>query len=207
LFCEGLAEILGLEHDLVVVNEAVDSGSAVEAAAREQPDVLLLDVNIPGGDPTTTVELIKDVSPRTQILVLSMYDGPQLLHRMLAAGVRGYLLKSVSRHELIEAIRTVHNESDRAVLAVSNSSLAGMRDVTTSALTDREIEILQLTAFALSNYQISARVGLTEATVKRHLRNIIAKLNAVSRIDAVNKATDVGLITAAGEYMRRHQRH
>ncbi|WP_169951321.1 response regulator transcription factor [Microbispora sp. H11081] len=196
LFREGLREILEAQDDFEVVGEAGDSQGAVALVERERPDVVLLDVEIPGDDATQTVARMREISPESHIIILSMYDGPQLLSRLLAAGIRGYLLKSVHRQELVSAVRSVKAEPDRLVLAVSRDSFAQVQGGGSQVvLTDREREILELAAQALSNYQIATRLTLTEATIKRHLHNIFTKLGAVSRIDAVNKALAASLIT------------
>ncbi|TDE25294.1 response regulator transcription factor [Actinomadura sp. 6K520] len=204
---EGLREILGYQDDLVVVGEAGDSEGAVELAAEKRPHVVLLDIEIPGDDATTTVALIRERSPHTAVLILSMYEGPQLLQSLLDVGVRGYLLKSVTKQDLVSAIRSVRFDKDRVVVSVSRESIAASGQGGQRApggrsgpggppmiLSDREREVLELTAQALSNRQIAARLSLTEATVKRHLRNIFVKLGAASRIDAVNKAVEGALI-------------
>ncbi|MDR8415104.1 response regulator transcription factor [Nonomuraea sp. 3-1Str] len=194
LFREGLREILESFGGMDVVGEAGDSGAAVALVEETEPDVVLLDVEIPGDEVTETVARIRRLSPETRIIILSMYDGPQLLTRLLAAGIRGYLHKSVHRDELIAAVRSVYDDQSRLVLAVSRSSLAHVEAPTAGVLSDKELEVLQLAAQALSNNQIARRLGLAEATVKRHMRNIFLKLNAVSRIDAVNKALAGSLI-------------
>ncbi|MGA7808470.1 helix-turn-helix transcriptional regulator, partial [Bradyrhizobium sp.] len=117
-----------------------------------------------------------------------MYEGPQLVQDLLAIGVRGYLLKSIHWQELVVAIRAVSADADRVVLGVSRESLRQVEQKSgIEMLSDREREVLHLVAQALSNSQIASRLSLTEATVKRHLRNIFVKLGAVSRLDAVNK--------------------
>jgi DNA-binding NarL/FixJ family response regulator len=194
LFREGLREILESVGDMRIVGEAGDSTAAVTLVAGTRPDVVLLDVEIPGDEVTETVSRIRALSPETRIIILSMYDGPQLLSRLLAAGIRGYLLKSVHRHELIAAVRSVREDPSRVVLAVSRNSVAQVEAAAAPTLSDKELEVLQLAAQALSNSQIARRLGLAEATVKRHMRNIFVKLNAVSRIDAVNKALAASLI-------------
>ncbi|GAA3829244.1 response regulator transcription factor [Sphaerisporangium flaviroseum] len=194
LFREGLREILEAVHDIAIVGEAGDSSAALELVAETRPDVVLLDVEIPGDEVTETVTRFRSISPETQIIILSMYDGPQLLTRLLAAGICGYLLKSVHRHELIAAVRSVYEDPARVVLAVSRHSLAHVEGPPVGVLSEKEQEVLQLAAQALSNGQIARCLGLAEATVKRHMRNIFVKLNAVSRIDAVNKALAASLI-------------
>ncbi|WP_354639899.1 response regulator transcription factor [Kitasatospora camelliae] len=202
---EGVREILESQDDMVVVSEAATSGDAIAQVARHRPDVVLLDVELPGGEPADTVTRMRALSPASQIIILSMYDGPQLLRRLINAGIRGYLLKSVDGQELLAAIRSVHRGSDRMVLAVSRDSLAQMQGATESVLSARELEILELVAQALSNSQISTRLVITEATVKRHLRNVFVKLGAVSRIDAVNKAIAASLIAPPHDQAGRHR--
>lgn len=187
LMREGLREILETQPDVVVVGEAGNSASAIELVARHQPRVVLLDVEIPGSDVTDTVVALRARAPNTQVVILSMYDGPHLLQRLLALRIRGYLLKSVSRGELVSAIRNACIDDGHVTLAVSRRSLAQLPGPPTP-LSRREVDVLELAARAMSNAQIASRLFLTEATVKRHLSNIFAKLGAVSRIDAVNKA-------------------
>ncbi len=189
---EGLCGILEKQGDFRVVGEAGDSAGAVALAAEEHPDIVLLDIEIPGGEVTATVRQMRACSPGSRVIILSMYEGPQLLQDLLAAGIRGYLLKSIHWQELVVAIRAVHADSDRVVLGVSRESLRQVHQVPPAGmLSAREREILGLVGQALSNSQIASRLCLTEATVKRHLRNIFVKLGAVSRIDAVNKAPEL----------------
>jgi DNA-binding NarL/FixJ family response regulator len=158
--------------------------------------VVLLDVEIPGDSATVTLRRIHQLSPRSQVIILSMYDGPDLLRSLLEAGIRGYLLKSASREELLSAIRGTRTVDGPVRLSVSSASLAAVQSAPGQPrLSQRERQVLQLAAEALSNVQIGHRLGLTEATVKRHLSNIYIKLDAVSRIDAVNKAVAASLIT------------
>ena len=203
LFREGIREILNVQPDFVVVGEAGESGRAVELVAEKKPDVVLLDVEIPGAHVTWTVKRIKEVSPRTAVVILSMFDGPRLIQDLIALDVSGYLLKSVSRHELVAITRMASTSLDRVVLSISRDSLkqfsvgepepaAGLE----ALLSEREREVLRLAADALSNAQIASRLGLSEATVKRHLRNVFTKLRAISRIDAVNRAVAAGVIAA-----------
>jgi DNA-binding NarL/FixJ family response regulator len=189
---EGVRGILEAQDGIRVVGQAGDSTTTVALAAAEQPDVILLDIEIPGAEVTTTVRQIRACSPRSRVIILSMYEGPQLVQALLAAGVRGYLLKSTHWQELVVAIRTVVAHNDRVVLDVSRQSLTSIQpEQPRVVLSPREIEVLSLVGEALSNVQIAARLSLTEATVKRHLRNIFVKLGAVSRIDAVNKAAQL----------------
>jgi DNA-binding NarL/FixJ family response regulator len=192
LLREGLREILETQPDMRVVGEAADSASAVAVAAERQPSIVLLDVEIPGAEVTATVRQIRNTSPGSRVIILSMYEGPQLVQALLAEGIRGYLLKSIHWQELAAAIRAVNADDNRIVLDVSRESLREIqRGPFLGPLSAREREVLDLVAQALSNGQIASRLRLTEATVKRHLRNIFVKLGAVSRLDAVNKAKEL----------------
>jgi DNA-binding NarL/FixJ family response regulator len=185
-----LCEILDAQCDLVVVGEAGDSEAAVAAVERHRPDVVLLDVQIPGDDVTVTVRRIQDVAPSTAIIILSMYDGPGLLRELLALDICGFLLKSATRQELLAAIRNACLADAPVLLAVSRLSLSEVhaQPRPKSTLSRREREVLRLAGQAMSNAQIAGSLCMSEATVKRHMRNIFHKLGAVSRIDAVNKA-------------------
>lgn len=188
---EGLREILQMQPDMRVVGEAEDSASTVAEAEAHRPDIVLLDIEIPGDDVAATVNEIRRRSPGSRVIILSMYEGPQLVQALLAAGIRGYLLKSIHWEELVVAIRAIRADDDRIILGVSRESLGHVQPgPAQDTLSARELEVLDLVAQALSNGQIASRLQLTEATVKRHLRNIFVKLGAVSRLDAVNKAKE-----------------
>jgi DNA-binding NarL/FixJ family response regulator len=188
---EGLRGILDGQDDIRVVGEAGDSAATLAMVSRHRPDVVLLDIEIPGDEVVTTVRRIRQCSPASRVIILSMYEGPQLIQALLTAGIRGYLVKSTHWQELVAAIRAVCADDDRVVLGVSRDSLRYTRqELGAGTLSPREREVLQLVGEALSNSQIAARLSLTEATVKRHLRNVFVKLGAVSRIDAVNKAAE-----------------
>jgi DNA-binding NarL/FixJ family response regulator len=188
---EGVREILNMQEDMRVVAEAADHQSAVTLATEQQPDIVLLDVEMPGSEITSTVSQIRSRSPNSQVIILSMHEGPQLVQALLATGIRGYLLKSIHWEELVVSIRAVHAHRNRLVLGVSRESLEhAKRAATPGTLSAREREVLELVAQAFSNAQIATHLNLTEATVKRHLRNIFVKLGAVSRLDAVNKAEE-----------------
>lgn len=188
LMREGLIEILDTYDDLEVVGAAGDSDGALEVLAEQKPDAVLLDVEIPGDEVTTTITRIHKISPHTKIIILSMYDGPELVRNLLELGISGYLLKNATRHQLVAAIRGAHTNERDIVLFVSRQSLTQIQDAGSPALSARERDVLELVARAMSNAQVGSQLSITEATVKRHLRNTFVKLGAVSRIDAVNKA-------------------
>ncbi|GAA3632083.1 response regulator transcription factor [Microlunatus ginsengisoli] len=204
LFREGIRDILNAHADVTVVGEAGDAAAAVRLVGDKKPDVLLLDVDIPGGYVTDTVGRAKALSPDTRVVILTMLDEAKQIRELVRAGISAYLLKSASRHELVATIRTAAASPERCVLSISRDSLALLvagdpaPDSSATPLTSRECEVLELAAQAFSNAQIATRTGMSEATVKRHLRNVFAKLEAVSRIDAVNRAVAAGLIAAPG---------
>lgn len=189
LLREGLRDILEAEDDITVVGEAGNGREALRCVVAEHPDVVVLDVGIPGDDVTATVPAIRRASPGTDILILSIYDDAAMVRGLLALGVRGYLLKSVTRQDFITAVRGVRRDRQMVVLSISQQSLQQVSGPGTM-LSRREREIVAMVADAMSNSQIARRLSIAEGTVKRHLRNIFAKLGAVSRIDAVNKAVD-----------------
>jgi DNA-binding NarL/FixJ family response regulator len=188
LLRDGLRGILEAEDDIVVVGEAGNSEQAVAYVAATRPDVVILDVDIPGDKVTATLTRIQRQSADTKVIILSIYDEPMTVQELLAMGVRGYLLKSVNRQDFVAAVRSVFQDSERVVLSISQQSLRQVNGAGLNLLSDREREVIILVAGALSNAQIAHRLSITEGTVKRHLRNIFTKLGAVSRIDAVNKA-------------------
>lgn len=192
---ETLRESLEAEPDFLVVDDVGNGMAAVAAAAVHRPGVVLLDIDMPGLPVALTVQRLREVSPQTRVVILSMYDCASFVQELLHFGVRGYVSKGVSRQHLVSVIRAAVNNDQAVLISVSPESvLPPVGDPVPGLLSDRERSLLQLVAQALSNRQIATKLGITEATVKRHLYNIFAKLGAGSRIDAVNKAVAAGLI-------------
>ncbi|GIJ79428.1 DNA-binding response regulator, NarL/FixJ family, contains REC and HTH domains [Micromonospora phaseoli] len=193
LFREGLKEVLGTASDIEIVGAGGSGPEAVELTAEHEPDVLLLDVEMPGAGVTATIRQVLGQRPDTQIIVLTMHDDAELVREVLEAGASAYLLKTILRDELLAAVRSVRSSAN-ILLAVSRGTVEQLdrrppgSGGPGEALTQREREIMILASDALSNQQIASRLHITEATVKRHLTNAYAKLNAVSRVDAIRKA-------------------
>jgi DNA-binding NarL/FixJ family response regulator len=198
LFCDGIRELLTHQHDFEVVAEGRHGAEAVALVTEHQPDVVLLDVAMPGPPPHVTIPQIHAASAGTRVIVLTMHDDPDLVRELMALGACGYLAKNVSREQLFGAIRTVVRDGGRTVVAVSKESLK-LLDPPNGAeqpmLTPRELEVLGLAARAMTNAQIGAALFLAPGTVKRHLTSAYRKLGAVSRIDAINRAAAAGLVS------------
>jgi DNA-binding NarL/FixJ family response regulator len=198
---QALAHLLDSNPDLTVVGQADDGASAIEVIRESRPDVLVLDVDMPGQDVLTTARVVRVTFPDTAILVLSMADEPDLVRNLLAIGVRGYMLKSTTQGELVAAIRSVHDDAGRVVLSVSGRTLG--TPAVANPLSARECDVLRLVAEAKTNRQIGHELSLAESTVKRHLHSSFVKLDAVSRLDAVTKAVEAGIINPSRPLWRR----
>lgn len=195
LFREGVAEIFDAAENVRVVGEAENGLEATELAAKEQPDVVLLDVEMPVIGAEKAIGPILRASPSSKVLVLTMYDEPRLVRKLLALGAHGYIVKNATREELLAAVQTVHRVEDRIVLSVSRNTADRLEGPQKRVLSSRELEVLLLTVRAMTNSQIASRLHISEGTVKRHLTNIYAKLGVSSRADAAKKALTSGLIT------------
>ena len=183
---QGLRSFLSLQEDMEVVGEAEDGASAVEAVERLAPDVVLVDMVMPGADGVETTRRIRELRPETRVLVLTSYADETKVVPAVRAGAVGYLLKDVQPAELAAAIRTVAAGGALLAPAVTASVLrevaaAGAPD---PALTPREREVLGLLARGLTNRQIAAELVLSEKTVKTHVSSILGKLGLADRTQA-----------------------
>ena len=194
---EGLRTILEAAEDLRLVGEAVDGAEAVRLSAELEPDVVLMDLRMPGVDGIEAIEKIKAGDPSPEIVILTTYDDDELILRGLRAGARGYLLKDVDRAVLFDSIRAAHRGELLLSPAVANTVLTHL-DVPKSApdqiLSEREIEVLSLMAEGAANKQIAARLHIAERTAKAHVTNIFNKIGAASRAEAVAIALKSGLL-------------
>ncbi|WP_268896376.1 LuxR C-terminal-related transcriptional regulator [Actinomadura physcomitrii] len=195
LFREALAQVLLMEDDFAVVGEAGDLATALAIVLSVRPEVILVDAELPVEEVADRVRRLRQAAPRSRIILLSMNDNPRFVQQVLSLDINGYLPKDTNRHELASAIRGVYGNEGKMVLSVSADSLLSVEEPEDGPLSPREREVLEFVAQGLSNAQIASRLSIVEGTVKRHLRNIFAKLGAQSRIDAVNKAAAAGLIS------------
>ncbi len=197
---EGTRRLLEAEPDVQVVAEAASGAEAVTAVERDHPDVVIMDIAMPGGNGIEATRHIKQLSPQTAVLALTAYDDDQYVMALLEAGAAGFLLKNVHGRELVEAVRAVHRGEpvlDTVVAARVLRRMAGGNPSNTlpeAALSEREMEVLRAAARGLPNKEIARRMGLSVRTVHTHLGNIFGKLQVGSRTEAVLQALRRGWI-------------
>jgi DNA-binding NarL/FixJ family response regulator len=191
LIRDGLAAVIGAQPDMVVVGEASNGEEALEQYRELRPDVMLMDLRMPVMDGLTAIRAIVAEFPGARIVALTTYDGDEDIHRALEAGAKGYLLKDMLRTEVLHAIRAVHR-GQRVIPAPVAARLAEYTPRV--ELTEREVEVLRLVAKGFSNRQIGELLGRTEGTVKVHIKNILEKLDADDRTEAVTVALQRGII-------------
>jgi DNA-binding NarL/FixJ family response regulator len=195
---EGLVAVLDTQQDFEVVGEAADGSEVVRLAERLNPDVILLDLEMPGVDGVAALEKLRSADSEARTIVFTAYDTDERILGALRAGARGYLLKGASRTEIFDAIRTVHAGGSLLQPVVTNKLLQTMsrkeRRAETEPLTPREIEVLGLLALGLQNKEIASRLFITERTVKFHVSSLMHKLGAENRTETVTIAAQRGLI-------------
>jgi DNA-binding NarL/FixJ family response regulator len=191
LILEGIANVLQRQPDMEVVGEAADGYQAIEAFTRLRPDVVLVDLQMPGMNGIDTIIAILEKWPGARCVVLTTYAGDVQATRALKAGAKGYLLKSMLRKDLVDTIRTVHSGKNRIPAEIA-SELAS--HLTSDALSAREIEVLRMVGEGCSNKIVADHLKISEDTVKGHMRSILSKLNANDRTHAVMIAVKRGFI-------------
>jgi DNA-binding NarL/FixJ family response regulator len=205
----GFRLFLGMQGDLEVVGEAGDGAEAIERAMQLRPDVILMDIRMPGMDGVEATARLTTagIEPPPRVLVLTTFDLDEYVFGALRAGAAGFLLKDAPRERLLEAIRVIHrgeallSPSITRRLIEDFAARSGPLDPATALLeqlTPREHEVLVLVARGLSNQEIAKRLVVTEATVKSHVGSILLKLNLRDRVQAVVFAYEHGIV-AAGE--------
>jgi DNA-binding NarL/FixJ family response regulator len=191
LLREGIAALVGNQPDMELVAEAVNGREAVELFRKHQPDVTLMDLQMPEMNGIDALSAIRGEFPQARIIVLTTYTGDVQVFRALKAGARAYLLKGLLRKELIETIRVVHAGQKRLAPEIAAEIAEHAID---GALTPREIDVLRLISEGNANKEIAAQLSLTEETVKGHVKNILAKLGAKDRTHAVTIGLKRGIL-------------
>lgn len=191
LIREGIAALVSKETDMRLVGEAANGREAVEQFRLLNPDVVLMDLQMPEMDGIDALIAIREKSPSAKVIVLTTYAGDALAQRALIAGAQAYVLKGSVRKELIDTIRAVYRGLKRVHREVAVGLAEHMGDEVLSA---REVEVLTLIAAGTSNKQIAAALSITEETAKTHIKNIMEKLRANDRTHAVTLALARGII-------------
>ena len=202
---EGLKSMLALEPDMVVVGEAENGKQALRLVARLSPDLVLMDVRMPGMDGLTALERLKNASPKTSVIMLTLYDDPDYLVRAVSAGAAGYLLKDATRQDLVRTIRVTAEGGAvidssmlpdllRKMSQMMTSFVAGPAGAAVQALTKRELQVLRLIAEGYTNQRIAQELIVSPTTVKTHVQNILQKLDVSDRTQAAVYAVRSGLI-------------
>jgi DNA-binding NarL/FixJ family response regulator len=204
LFREGLHTLLSLQPDFEVVGEAENGAEALRLAALLQPDVVLMDVQMPELDGVAATRRLRTELPNCRVILLTTFDDDEYVFEGLRAGALGYLLKDAPSARLADAIRAAARgesflqPSVAAKVVAEFTRLSGPTPARPNPLaeplSERETEVLRLLAEGASNKDIAARLVLAEGTVKNHVTNILGKLGVTGRLQAVNKARELGLL-------------
>jgi DNA-binding NarL/FixJ family response regulator len=204
---DGLAAILGTQPDFAVAGEAASGEEALAQYARLRPDVILLDLEMPGMDGITVIRRLREAHPSVKVVVFTAFDTDERILGALQAGAKGYLLKGAPRAELFNAVRVVHDGGSLLQPVVASrllehlseqrpdrlaANLSGLEEA--EELTPRERAVLALLAQGKQNKEIALELDITERTVKFHLSAIYGKLGAGNRTEAVTIALQQGLV-------------
>lgn len=195
-----LRMLLDGEPGFEVIAEGGDVGSATALVGAHRPDVLILDLNLPGESGLTAIPAVRELSPETKMVVLTMNDSSESVRDALRAGVHGYILKEAAEEELIKAVRLA-GRGERYVQPSLGAQLAAEQedDGPPGGLSDREVEVLQLIALGHTNMEIAEKLCLSVRTVESHRANVQLKLDCSARSELVRYAIDNCLVELSGE--------
>lgn len=196
---EGLAGMLGRERDLELVGVAKDGRQAVTLAVELKPDLILMDLRLPEMSGAQATAAIRQLEPQIRVIILTVYDDDEEILEGLRAGAKALLLKDISREELISVIHTVAEGKVHLQPELSHILLEHLMELPAPGMqprhiTRRELDVLQLLARGYSNKEIAIQLAISEHTVKSHVTNILSKLEARDRAEAVAKAIQKGVI-------------
>jgi DNA-binding NarL/FixJ family response regulator len=191
LFREGIAALIAQDPDMTLVDQASNGREAIEKYRATRPHVVLLDLQLPDMDGTDVVVAIRREFPEARLIVLSTYGGDVRARRALQAGARGYLLKDSPHEDMLKTIRAIHSGQMRIQAEIAADLALHSTDPT---LTTREMQVLNLLANGHSNREIAAALAIHEETAKGHVRNLLTKLGARDRTQAVMMAVRRGFV-------------
>ena len=199
---KGVRSLLELSEDIEIVAEAADGAEAMRLLPEIRPDVMLLDMRMPGMSGIDLLQTLQQQDAVPPTIILTTFDDDELVLAGIKAGARGYLLKDVSLEDLVGAVKTVAEGGSMVKPAVTQRLLKGLENLQTDfssldrpdPLTERETEILRLMAGGYSNKEIANSLGVAEGTIKNHVSNILSKMGVRDRTRAVLKAFEMGQI-------------
>ena len=198
MLLEGLKVLINSQPDMQVVAEANSGTEAVSKAKEYQPDVVVMDISMPGGNGLKATQTLKQMSPKTRILVLTRHDEPVYMRQLLQAGVEGYMVKRAAANALVSAIRTVAGGGVYVDPSLANRVVEGFVGRTAAdrlqevKLSDREAEVLRLTAWGYSNKEIAGALRVGVKTVETYKARVMNKLGLNSRAEIVRYAVRQG---------------
>jgi DNA-binding NarL/FixJ family response regulator len=201
IFRDGLRSLLAGIAEVQLVGEAADGDAALELAVRLRPDVVLMDLDMPGRNGIEATRAIRDRQPQVGIVMLTMFEDDDSIFSAMRAGAQGYLLKETTGLELTAALHAVARGqaifgpgvARRVMSFFANAAMANPGDEVFPDLTAREREVLELIAQGRNNGDIALRLGLSEKTVRNHVSNILNKLQVVDRAQAIVRAREAGM--------------
>ena len=199
LFANGLARIIGIQTDMEVVGEAHTGEEAISLCLHEEPDVVLMDLSMPGIGGLSATRKILSLLPRTRVLILTVHTDDAHVFQGIKAGARGYILKDCTPEELTRAIRTVHAGETIMSQDIARKTLTTFESIRSNTeitpnLTERELEVIKALAQGKSNKEIAQALGISEKTVRNHASNIYNKLHIFDRTQAVIYAIRRGIV-------------
>lgn len=187
----GLVTVISHEPDLEVVAEAANGQQVVELARVHHPDVVVMDLRMPGLPGDRVIATLVEENPKTRVIVVTIHKGDEAAYQALRAGAHGYLLKDVPTDEIVAAIRTVHGGRLAIPAAIADQLAQRLGRV---ALSPRETEVLKLIAEGHSNKEVANLLGFSEATAEKHMTSLMSKLGAKDRTHAVRLGIERGII-------------
>jgi DNA-binding NarL/FixJ family response regulator len=202
LFREGLKALLAVTEDIEIIGEAEDGDSALKKSRELEPDVILMDINMPGLNGIRVTEQILAKQPRVRIIMLTMLDDDASIFHAMRAGARGYLLKGADSEEVLSVIRAVAEGQALFGPAIAARLMNYFKELSTAPavadtpfpeLTERELDVLRLIAQGLNNQEIAQKLVLSHKTVRNHITNIFSKLQVADRAQAIVRAREAGL--------------